>query len=104
MFWKEIKNNKIVAIGESVALCENQIEITEEEFNSVIFETQTIITAEQIDAQVVERIRLQYNENDEIKMLRLGIVDSINAEFLTYNIYVEECREWGRVEKLELGV
>jgi len=106
-FYTEYQNEKVISKGatsdDNIIIEQPLIEITEEEYNAIIFETQTVITAEQIDAQIVEKIRLRYNENDEMKMLRLGIVDSNDAEFLAYNSYVEECREWGRVEKLKLG-
>ena len=52
-----------------------------------------------INDRVVEKIRLLYSINDEIKMLRVG-----GADFEAYNTYVEECRAWGRAEKAKLGL
>lgn len=53
----------------------------------------------EIDAAVVAKIRERYDANEELKMLRLGITDPENADFATYNAYVEECRAWGRSQK-----
>lgn len=53
-------------------------------------------TTVEIDAMVVEKIREKYDVNEEAKMLRLGINDSTNEAFVSYNNYVEECRLWGR--------
>jgi cellulose biosynthesis protein BcsQ len=52
-----------------------------------------------INERVVNMIREKYSVNDEIKMLRIGPSD----ETATYNMYTEECRAWGRSEKLKLG-
>jgi hypothetical protein len=48
-----------------------------------------------INHRVVERIRLRYSVNDEIKMLRIGPSPETEA----YNDWVEQCRDWGRAEK-----
>jgi hypothetical protein len=53
-----------------------------------------------INEEVVEMIRCRYSINDEIKMLRIGP----SAETSVYNAYVEECRAWGRSEKVKLGL
>lgn len=63
-----------------------------------------IPTIQEIDAQVVQKIRERYDENEEYKMLRLGILDSTNVDFLAYNTYVEECRAWGQSEKQKYGL
>ena len=52
-----------------------------------------------INDRVVAKIRLVYDINEEIKMLRVG-----GADFETYNTYVEECRAWGKAEKAKLGL
>jgi hypothetical protein len=53
-----------------------------------------------INQRVVDKIRLQYSMDEEIKMLRLAPSDESNA----YNDYVEQCRDWGRQEKAKLGL
>lgn len=63
-----------------------------------------IVTVEDIDAQVVAKIRERYDENEEYKMLRFGIKDPSNPDFISYDTYVEECREWGQAEKQRLGL
>jgi len=42
-------------------------------------------------------IRLKYNANEESKMLRLGISEADNTEFLEYNSYVEDAKLIGRI-------
>lgn len=53
-----------------------------------------------INERVVNMIREKYSISDEIKMLRIGPSDETSA----YNSYAEECRAWGRSEKLKLGL
>lgn len=53
-----------------------------------------------INQRVVEMIRQRYDINDEIKMLRIGP----SEETAKYNDYAEACREWGRNEKIKLGL
>lgn len=67
--------------------------------NFVYKERIIIPTLEEINIQVIQKIREQYDQNEEYKMLRFGILDSSNAEFVAYNAYVEECRVWGQLEK-----
>ena len=43
-------------------------------------------------------IRGQYSIEDEIKLLRTAP----SPEFELWNAYVEDCREWGRLQKAEL--
>ena len=50
-----------------------------------------------INDRVVEKIRLKYTINDEIKAIRTG-------ETNEYNDYVEACRAWGRTEKAKFGM
>lgn len=54
-----------------------------------------------IKKRVVDRIRLKYTIEDEIKFLRTGLD---TAEGTAYNLYVEECRAWGNTEKAKLGL
>jgi hypothetical protein len=63
-----------------------------------------IPTVEEIDAQVVIKIRERYDENEEYKMLRFGIKDPTNPDFIEYDTYAEECRAWGQAEKQRLGL
>lgn len=51
-----------------------------------------------INRRVVEMIREQYSIEDEIKLLRTAP----SPEFELWNAYVEDCREWGRLQKAEL--
>ncbi|MCX7817537.1 MAG: hypothetical protein N2317_08550 [Syntrophales bacterium] len=69
-----------------------------------VIEAQVVTTVDSINAEVVSMIRSEYDENEEMKMLRLGILDPENAEFLAYNAYIEECREWGRQQKESYGL
>lgn len=59
---------------------------------------------EEVDEAVVRKIRTRYTLNEEAKMLRLGILDANNEEFIAYNQYIEECRVWGHDKKVELGL
>lgn len=52
-----------------------------------------------INAEVVKKIRSQYSVEDEIKMLRLAPSD----ETTQWNLFVEECRQWGRDQRAALG-
>lgn len=61
-----------------------------------------VITEADIDAEVVAKIRERYDINEECKMLRLGVINPENAEFVAYNTYVEECRAWGQSQKEQL--
>lgn len=73
--------------------------------NEWIYEPRIKIpTIQQIDDQVVQKIRERYDENEEYKMLRFGIIDPLNEEFLSYNDYTEECRQWGQLEKEKYGL
>lgn len=63
----------------------------------------------EIDAQVVEKIREIYTENDEFKMQRLANYAIANGqplpqEFIDYYNYAEQCRAWGQAEKQRLGL
>jgi len=53
-----------------------------------------------INRRVCERIAEQYSTTDEIKLLRMGP----SAEYDQWNAYVEECRDWGKAEKAQLGL
>jgi len=54
-----------------------------------------------INKKVVAKIRERYGENEEIKMLRLGILDGLNKDFQAYNSFVETCLVWGSEKKVE---
>lgn len=49
-----------------------------------------------INQQVVELIRYRYSIDDELGLLRTGPSEEAEA----YSDYVEECRAWGREQKL----
>ena len=63
----------------------------------------SIPSLQDIEQQVVSKIREQYDINAEFKMINLGIADSTNVEYITYRQYVEDCKEWGRLEKIKYG-
>ena len=70
-----------------------------------VYEPKVIIpTSQEINKKTVEKIRTKYDINEEIKMLRLGILDNSNTEFLAYNAYVEECWQLGEAEKQKYGL
>ena len=54
-----------------------------------------------INKKIIAKIRERYGENEEIKMLRLGILDGLNKEFQSYNTFVETCLNWGSEKKVE---
>lgn len=59
-------------------------------------------TKEDIDMEVVGKIREAYSLNDECKMLRIGVKEPNNPEFIAYDEYAEQCRSWGRAKKAEV--
>jgi len=126
MFYIEIKDNKIIGKGHvsvEVALAENQKEVSEEIYNELIRlpadftedelgnivsitnapEPPEFATVQDVDSKVIEMIRREYDQNEEYKMLRLGILDASNSDFAAYNSYIEQCRIWGHDKKVELG-
>ena len=54
-----------------------------------------------INKKIIAKIRERYGENEEIKMLRLGILDGLNKEFQSYNTFVKTCLGWGSEKKAE---
>lgn len=52
----------------------------------------------QINDLVVRRIRQKYSVNDELKMARIS---NDTKEWIDYNTYVEECRQWGIEQKAQ---
>lgn len=53
-----------------------------------------------INERVRQRIAERYSLSDEIKMLRTAP----SPEAAAYNAWVEACRDWGRAEKVRLGL
>ncbi len=51
-----------------------------------------------INAEVRAKIRRVYSVEDEIQLLRTAP----SPEFEVYNAYVEDCIEWGRLQKAAL--
>ena len=45
------------------------------------------------ECDVVSKIRLKYSENDELKLINIGIADKENAEYKAYRAYVDECKQ-----------
>ena len=66
-----------------------------------VLQAEEILEDKIIDKKIIAKIRQRYSENEEIKMLRLGILDGLNTEFQAYNEYVEECQTWGNEKKAE---
>ena len=66
-----------------------------------VLQAEEILEDKIIDKKIIAKIRQRYSENEEIKMLRLGILDGLNKEFQAYNEYVEECQTWGNEKKAE---
>src|SRR5690606_18361005 len=107
MYYIEKKGGKITGKGitaDSAILNENQYETTEEEYNNIIFDSAYTPTKEDINQQVVAKIREQYSIDDEFQMQRLGLQDSTNSEYQAYLRYVNECIAWGMAEKKRLGL
>ena len=133
IYYIEINDNKITSkgaidISESFNLNNNQMWITEEEYNQLIrlpacFDINengdicNIVnannppeysSAKDVDQAVVQKIREKYDQNEEEKLKRLAInalIDQvpISQEYTYFNTYVEECRGWGKSKKIELG-
>ena len=62
-----------------------------------------ILEDKEIDKKVVAKIRQEYDENEEFKMLRAGILDSKNIDFQSYNSHAESCKIWGEEQKIKAG-
>lgn len=77
------------------------------ETNEIIFDftpIETTPTIEDINRQIRVKIALKYDTSQEIEMLRLGMEDSNNAEYLAYKTYIAECITWGENEKTKYGL
>ena len=64
-----------------------------------------IKSVEEINEDVVAKIREKYSVNEEEKLKRLAINALVNsepvpAEYNDFNTYIEECRQWGDEQKL----
>jgi len=124
MYLVRIGNNKITGkqcTSNSFEVPEGMKEITREQFDSIIRlpadvtlspkgdilsitnapEPPEYESIEEINEAVVKKIKLHYDSNEEAKMLRLGILDSENEDFIAYNNYIEECRTWGQNKKID---
>ena len=66
-----------------------------------VLQAEEILEDKVIDKKIIAKIRERYGENEEIKMLRLGILDGLNKEFQSYNTFVETCLNWGSEKKAE---
>jgi len=66
-----------------------------------VLQAEEILEDKIIDKKIIAKIRERYGENEEIKMLRLGILDGLNKEFQSYNTFVETCLNWGSEKKVE---
>lgn len=54
-----------------------------------------------INQRIVGRIREKYDENEEMKMLRVRDIET--DDYDVYNAYVEECIQWGVEQKQAIG-
>lgn len=63
-----------------------------------------IPTREEINNQIVAKIRQKYSIDDEFQMQRLGMQDNENPEYQAYLTYVNECITWGQQEKEKYGL
>ena len=99
-----IEGVTFVSVPDSITLPEQPEQITVEEV-VLTDELKAAIKSESphvqlINERVVAKIRERYSLNDEIKLLRIGLSEESTA----YNDYVEECRDWGRAAKANLGL
>lgn len=69
------------------------------ETQEIISDPMYIMPDQWVNDRVVERIRTKYPLPEESKCLRLGVSDVNHPEFVAYNTYVEECRQWGKDQK-----
>lgn len=60
-------------------------------------------TKNEINHQIITKIRERYSVNDEFKMQRLGIKDLDNAEYQEYIEYVKKCIGEGDKKKQKFG-
>ena len=72
------------------------VEIREIAVNSAI--------AQAVNNLVGDKIRSKYSENEEFKLINMGIADPTNEEYTQYREYVNTCRAWGNSKKLEYGI
>lgn len=89
------------------ALPDQQPAQIEASIQAVVLTEEVLAQIEQASphaALINERVRAmiaqKYRIEDEIKLLRTAP----SPEFETYNAYVEDCREWGRLQKAALGL
>jgi hypothetical protein len=62
-----------------------------------------IPTKEDINNQVVAKIRERYDINKEFQMHRLALQNPSSEEYLAYLQYIQECIDWGVSEKIKYG-
>ncbi|SHH76159.1 hypothetical protein SAMN02745135_02000 [Caloranaerobacter azorensis DSM 13643] len=60
-------------------------------------------TKEEINKQVISKIRERYDINAEFKMQRLGLQNPNDPKYQEYLQYVQECIAWGDAEKAKYG-
>lgn len=77
-------------------------ESASEQSQETIQESQ--ITREQINSQVVAKIRERYSIDEEFKMQRLGMQNPNNLEYQRYLHHINVCLEWGEAEKKKYGL
>ena len=66
-----------------------------------VLQGEEILEDKIIDKKIIAKIRERYSIDQECEMLRLGILDVNNAEFQSYNSFVQTCLGWGNEKKAE---
>lgn len=107
IYYGVLDNNIITTKGaQRGEIRDGQIELTEEQFNTIQtpcnlnFEPVTLPEVEPTEEElrlmyetlVVSKIREQYSQDDENKVLREYLADNNNTDFEAYNAYVVECK------------
>lgn len=117
IYFGVVVNGNIITKGaQNREINEGQIELTKEQFDviqtpcNLDFEPITLPvippTEEELNAQyqslTVEKIRLQYTQDDENRQVRKMLAyqddETIQAEFTAYNDYVVQCKAEAREE------
>lgn len=61
-------------------------------------------TRDEINSQVVKKIREVYSVDKEFEVQRKGILNNTDSEFVSYTQHVNTCVAWGQAEKNKWGV
>lgn len=69
----------------------------------VLSATQRLYSHDEINSMIVDKIRIKYNVNEELKLINLGILNPQNTDYVSYRNYVSECILWGDEIEKEQG-